>query len=291
MKRVRDFVYRTGLDILPDRWGKRLLIDLAHKHAVRKMRVHGQYGEMSGLLDDDRGTFTSYFYDGTWQDDVAQVFIRLFGHADGGTFLDIGAHIGAMTMAVARNPRVTVHAFEPEPVSFGLLEENVRHNVKTGNVHLYNVALFSDTNAITFDVVEHWVVQEGARHDARTISVPAARLDEAVSVSALRKPLGIKIDAEGSEYHIYRGGRSVFRLADLAVIEYWPYGLKRFGANVTELMDWIQADFRYGGIIRGDGGTTFGPSALTGLSNIVPELTRLWDQAVERDVVDIVLTK
>src|SRR2546428_4193636 len=118
MKRVRDFVCRRCLDILPDRWGKRLLVDLARKHAVDKMRVHGSYGEMSGLLGDDRSTFTAYFYDGSWQDDLAQAFIGLFTDADGGTFLDVGAHIGTMTMAVARNPRVTVHAFEPEPVSF-----------------------------------------------------------------------------------------------------------------------------------------------------------------------------
>lgn len=254
------------------------------------MQVHGQYGEMSGLLSDDRGTFKSYFYDGIWQDDVAQVFIRLFSHADGGTFLDIGAHIGAMTMAVARNPRVTVHAFEPEPVSFGLLEENVRANVKTNNVHLHSVALYSATNTITFDLIEHWIVEGAAGNDARTIAVPAARLDDAVSVSALRKPLGIKIDAEGSEWHIYGGGRTAFRLADLAVIEYWPHGLKRFGTDIAEMLAWMQADFLYGGIIRG-GGAVFDPSALTAFSKIVPELKMLWDRAAEGDVVDVVLAK
>ena len=80
----------------------------------------------------------------------------------------------------------------------------------------------------------------------------------------------------------------IFRLADVAVIEYWPHGLKRFGTDIAEMLAWMQADFRYGGIIRG-GGQAFDPSTVTRFPDIVPELTRLWDQAAEHDVVDIVL--
>jgi hypothetical protein len=58
-----------------------------------------------------------------------------------GVFLDIGANQGELTLIAARKaPRGRVYAFEPVPIWFELLSENVRLNSFT-NVELVNLAL------------------------------------------------------------------------------------------------------------------------------------------------------
>ena len=55
--------------------------------------------------------------------------------------IDIGANVGIFTMAVKlKAPEATVHAFEPIPETFHVLEQNV-HLLGCPDVHLYNVAV------------------------------------------------------------------------------------------------------------------------------------------------------
>jgi FkbM family methyltransferase len=58
--------------------------------------------------------------------------------------MDVGANIGIFTMEAKRKaPEAAIHAFEPIPDTFHVLEENVRL-LEGADVHLYNVALGSE---------------------------------------------------------------------------------------------------------------------------------------------------
>ena len=137
MKDLRDLIYHKCLGALPSRYKRRLFLDLAKMSGTSKIRAKGEYGDISGFIDDMQ-IFGLYVRDGVWSAHINAIFVDYFSNRTCGTFLDIGANIGLTTIPVARNRHICCHAFEPDPDNFELLQENVRHNVG-GNVRLHNV--------------------------------------------------------------------------------------------------------------------------------------------------------
>jgi hypothetical protein len=98
----------------------------------------------------DRGIVTSsasdsmvlceYASTGTFAPKVTEILTKFFG-PEGGTYLDIGANIGLMTIPFARNPRIHCLAFEPEPVNFAMLQQNVARNAPGSSVEFHQIAL------------------------------------------------------------------------------------------------------------------------------------------------------
>jgi FkbM family methyltransferase len=185
----------------------------------------------------------------------------LFGAA-GGTFIDVGANIGLSSIPIAQNAQVLCHCFEPEPANFSYLATNVKENCHSGNVLLHNLALFDHPSELEFELSsnnmgDHRVrissttgaYSENAR---RTIRVTAVRLDDVFRGHALRLPLAVKIDTQGSEPQVVAGGRSVLGQASLVHLEFWPYGMERTGGNVNELLDFFASTFDQGTMAHGD---------------------------------------
>lgn len=295
MKDLRDLTYRKCLGALPSRYKRRLFLDLAKMLGISKIRVKGEYGDISGFIDDNQ-IFGVYVRDGVWSAHINAIFVDYFSNQICGTFLDIGANIGLTTIPVARNQYIRCHAFEPDPDNFELLQENVRHNAGS-NVRLHNVALFSDTTSLTLALspdnrgnhrIEHGIWKQSSlpfRDQARkTINVRGDRLDGILDAGCVETPLVIKIDAEGSEYHIYKGGRNIIRLADLVIMEYWPYGVKNMEGNTNEMIRMIEEDFDYATIL--DEGQPFGLHDLTRCSDIVCELKNMSERLLEKECVD-----
>jgi FkbM family methyltransferase len=130
-----------------------------------------------------------------------------------GTLLDVGAHDGAFTLPLARLPRSRVLAFEPLPAAFARLRAAVG---AAPNVELRQEALGdrSGRTTLALPVVdgvpnEQWAstakgyAGHGARVAERRLTVPLRRLDE----FGLADLTAAKIDAEGAEYEVLRGGR------------------------------------------------------------------------------------
>lgn len=130
-----------------------------------------------------------------------------------GTLLDIGAHDGAFTLPFAALPRSRVLAFEPLPVAFARLRAAVGGRP---NVELRQEALGDHRGeaVLTVPVVdgvpnEQWAstakgfAGHGARVAEQRHAVPLRRLDE----FGLTDLTAVKLDAEGAEYEVLRGGR------------------------------------------------------------------------------------
>lgn len=295
MKDLRDLAYQKCLGALPSRYRRRLFLDLAKMLGISKIRVKGEYGDISGFIDDTQ-IFGLYVRDGVWSAHINAIFVDYFSNRICGTFPDIGANIGLTTIPVARNRNICCHAFEPDPDNFDLLQENVRHNVGS-DVRLHNVALFSDTTSLTLALspdnqgnhrIEHGIWKQSPLRvrdqDRKTINVRGDRLDAILDKGCVEAPLAIKIDAERSEYHIYKGGKNVIRLADLVIMEYWPYGIKNLEGNADEMIGMIEEDFDYATILHES--RPFGLHQLTGCSNIVCELKNMSERLLEMECAD-----
>ena len=88
---------------------------------VRSYEVAGNAGDFFGPLYDQTITKT-YLRSKTWSPNLVGLLKHFFEASAGGTFYDIGANIGLITVPVAANPAVTCVAFEPDPHNYRLLQ-------------------------------------------------------------------------------------------------------------------------------------------------------------------------
>lgn len=128
-----------------------------------------------------------------------------------GTLLDVGAHDGAFTLPFARLPASRVLAFEPLPAAFARLSQAT---AGLPNVELRQEALGDHRGEAVLSVPivngapsEQWAsVAKGYAHhgvEEQRFTVPLRRLDE----FGLTDLTAVKLDAEGAEQEVLRGGR------------------------------------------------------------------------------------
>jgi FkbM family methyltransferase len=129
---------------------------------------------------------------------------------EGDVFADIGANLGWFTLLASTilGPSGHVYAFEPQPETYRHLSDTVLANDLGGLVSLHHCGL-SDRHGDLF--VNHVVdtdnmggafIADGPVPGMVSAKVPASTLD-AMGLSRLNF---IKIDVEGAEYKVFKGG-------------------------------------------------------------------------------------
>jgi FkbM family methyltransferase len=134
----------------------------------------------------------------------------------GDTFFDIGAHFGYFTLLGSSIVGETgeVHAFEPTPCTFAVLQSNVEGR---NNVVLNKSAVFSKNTTLSFN---DYGTEYSAfncfedvglnRSSLQKFEVQAISLDEYIDGKKI-VPNFIKIDAEGAEYEVLQGGKTTIK--------------------------------------------------------------------------------
>ncbi|HEY7231036.1 MAG TPA: FkbM family methyltransferase [Pseudolabrys sp.] len=231
--------------------------DIARKIGLKGFVAEGNSGVIHGALDDD-AALAKYAKNGAWSPHQTFLFKDLFDRS-GGTYLDIGANIGLTVIPIAQNSQVSCYAFEPEPVNFRYLSENVSVNCRAGNVRLFNVALYERDAFLPFEVAvrhsgDHRISVsakgEMNEHSRQKISVPAKRLDDVIADAV--QPIAAKIDVQGAEPFVIIGGRNTLSQARLLSLEFWPYSMRRMGGDISALIDFLAEHFQEGTIAPGD---------------------------------------
>lgn len=142
--------------------------------------------------------FWKMFEDGTWEPETFKIFDKCLDPEK--TFVDIGAWIGPTTLYAAPRSK-QVFAFEPDPVAYRSLTQNLEFN-KAENVVPYPVAVSNKWQGLNFGAKtqlgdsmssEIWAKEGG-------MQVPAVSL-EAIVVDL--QPSFIKIDIEGGEKFLF----------------------------------------------------------------------------------------
>lgn len=142
---------------------------------------------------------------GSYEARDARLFFSSLG--PGQTVLDVGAHVGWYALhAAGLYPNSRVHAFEPVPSSFAQLERHIGLN-DLDNVAAQPFALGEREGPATFFVDPTYPTAASAVNilgsaGAVPIEVAVRRLDDLGL-----QPDVIKIDVEGGELGVLRGGR------------------------------------------------------------------------------------
>lgn len=142
-------------------------------------------------------------------------FKKVLAEIGATTLLDIGANIGVYSIFCSDLPSLkNIHAFEPAPVTFAMLQENVSlQPMKSVEMHTHQIAASSSTGVVLFKIVNPTsganaiieAPQEGQEH----IEVEATTVDNVLPLRGER--IGIKIDVEGHEGDTIEGMQSLLR--------------------------------------------------------------------------------
>ncbi len=139
----------------------------------------------------------------------------------GRVFLDIGAHIGKWSVFVARaNPGVQVYAFEPHPVSFDYLQQNLALNRVT-NVEPIHAAVSSERGRALLEMPrvnteKSRLVRAPEGEDSEVVQIDTLAVDDFLAERALRaSDVGlVKVDVEGHELEVLQGMRGLLEQAE-----------------------------------------------------------------------------
>ena len=226
---------------------------------IVEIAAAGDRGVVSSAWNDTM-VITEYARTGTFAKTITAALTDFFG-SGGGTYFDVGANIGLMTIPVARNPLVRCLAFEPEPVNFVFLKRNVERNTTGATVEFHQVALFHSRSSLSLALAEGNIGDHRltlTRVDGRRIiEVPALPLDD--FVDRISGPLAVKIDKQGSEPFVIAGGQQVLAKASLLAIEFCPYLMRRLGGEPTLVIDLLT---KFDWIAVMDGGKSETPTYL-----------------------------
>jgi FkbM family methyltransferase len=188
--------------------------------------------------------FTFYTNKTIWENHSINYFFDAVPTDKQVTIVDIGAQVGLYSLYAKFLPRSTFYAFEPFPCTYNLLEDNLKLN-NIPNVQTIRKAV-SDTNGVvTLNTCKshnglHTLGENVNRFsDIEKIQVETVTLDEYFYNNNIDVDF-IKIDTEGHEYFILRGGlKTIQKNKPIIQIEWNLDNMAQCNVNAHMLDDLI----------------------------------------------------
>lgn len=186
---------------------------------------------------------------GWWEPHVMEGIVRQL--PPGGTFVDVGANIGIHSVLGALRVGGEGHvlALEASPLTHSVLAQNLASTGCPGAVAV-NVGAWSRPGPMRF---RHLTTIVGGSHitvtgnespgEAQTFTVLCAPLDLLTSLTGLERVDLIKIDVEGSEYHVLEGARETLqRDRPALIVEFNPVAAQFFdGRSAKDLHQLVRS--------------------------------------------------
>lgn len=148
---------------------------------------------------------------------------------------DIGAAKGVVSRLLAKLPNISeIHAFEPIPETFEQLVSAVK---PYPNIHCHNLALGDEkidkemyiaSNSDSSSLLQMLSLHKNEFDNisiSKKTTVNCVRLDDFVKENKLPLPNIIKIDVQGFEKNVLKGGESTIKKANYCVLEMSFYAL------------------------------------------------------------------
>ncbi|TSJ42486.1 FkbM family methyltransferase [Fluviicola chungangensis] len=208
------------------------------KHVLKT--IHGIKMMIDPSLD--KGVELSLFETGTYEKGTIQFLKEHL--KPGASFLDIGANIGLMSVIASKcvGEKGIVYAVEANPATVPILQTNIELN-QCKNIEVLPIAL-SDTQGTAL-LFENWEVNRGGASlisqssEEKGIEVKMERLDDLFDENT-RIDL-VKIDVEGFEPQVIRGGMNWFKKQlPVFIIEVSEKREKEAGPTPKEILELVE---------------------------------------------------
>ncbi|MGD0668954.1 MAG: FkbM family methyltransferase [Bryobacteraceae bacterium] len=187
----------------------------------------------------------------TWEPSTTQELLR---HVPaGGTFVDVGAHVGWYTLKAAQvvGPKGHVIAVEPNRETLVQLRDNIRASGASAVVVVAPVACSDSETTLTLyatsraNTGESSLSSTNASQDttiAASYPVRARRLDDIVKEAGAGRVNAIKIDVEGAEFLVLKGAAETLdRDKPIVATELIDRQLKAMGSSAAEVTAFMRS--------------------------------------------------
>lgn len=200
----------------PMPYGKRCLANILGHALFDQSGPHHEISEVASrfrMCLDLRDIFQRQIYfTGAYDRHLTRLFTSLVEPGD--VVVDGGANIGYYSLLSAScvGPRGAVHAFEPAPHAFEVLQDNVRLN-QFSCVRSSPLALWREASDLTLEIPTDgtsglgvdWAATVAVLGRGRLIKVQACALDAYAKTHHIEIIKLVKLDVEGSELAVLEG--------------------------------------------------------------------------------------
>jgi FkbM family methyltransferase len=180
---------------------------------------------------------------------IANFYNSIMFNRDRINFFDIGSNTGSFIFLPLLNSTIHCYAFEPNPKAYEALSENIKLNGLEDNVYPKNIGVWNeakelelkipvdttDSGLATFGNDPTRFMYDNKSGEYTTHSVQCKTIDELFVELGLESLDVIKIDTEGSELNILKGGEKTIR-------EFKPAILLEFDNKNTTQFGYMRDD-------------------------------------------------
>jgi len=212
---------------------KVLKVDIDHDYEVERLRLRW-------LLNPSDYVEQNLFWLGErdrWDIYHIKRFLR-----KGAVICDVGANFGyfSVTLAAFLERDCRVFAFEPNPLTRTRLERNITLNSLTETITVVPTAL-SDMGGRSRLTTRKGNSGAAYINNAGEVEIELTTLDDFVARNRLSRLDFVKIDVEGLEVSVLRGGeRSLIAHKPVLLVELMPQQLRRAGSSPSELVSHLR---------------------------------------------------
>jgi FkbM family methyltransferase len=146
----------------------------------------------------------------------------------------VGANIGDWAkLALSLNKNLELHCFEPSKFTFQQLKQSVPANVRCNNYGLSSAEcentlyVFESGSGCNSLYPRHGLEAVGLKTQSKTETIKLATLDQYCKNSGIHEIDFMKVDVEGHELEVFRGGIEMIRVGKVRTIQF-EYG----GCNI-----------------------------------------------------------
>ncbi len=197
------------------------------------------------------------FKRGEYESHISDYLSEKIKFNDGDIALDIGANIGWYSILLNKLMPSSgrIYAFEPDPLNFDLLSENIKLNNAT-NVIAVNNALsnkkevkklyrYSSKNLGRHSLLD---INEADYVEVETLVLDQFLQDENIDISRVRF---VKIDIEGYEYFALSGAVKILEHVQCLIGEFVPDHMEKGGIKPELLINLMQGKGFSPNVIKG----------------------------------------
>jgi FkbM family methyltransferase len=216
-------------------------VDQAQEEPETTLPPHVRASTVVGdlLLPANDQVVTSWIHDhGTWELPESAALVALI--QPGANVLDIGAHVGYMTLLASARVGASgsVLAVEANRENFELLRANLTNNGAGHARAVHGAAWRQSGETLTMSVSpensgDHRVFRRAGAE--RVIDVPAVAIDDLIS-DDWRVDV-VKVDVQGTDHVAIEGmQRTIERHHPTMLVEFWPEGIEEFGDSPAQAL-------------------------------------------------------
>lgn len=165
---------------------------------------------------------------------------------------DIGANVGAYCVSIGNKfPSIKIYAFEPIPLNASMIRTSLCFN-RIRNVEVIQSCVSDVSGTVSFSLAEDSayssMIDTKRKNEIEKISVRATSLNDFIKKNKTLKPTIIKIDVEGAEMKVLKGGSNLFSCLRsrprLILMELYDQNLKMFEGSISEIV-YMMKDWKY----------------------------------------------